>query len=131
MQRTAPEMTANARSLRRNATPAERLLWNALRSHRPRFTRQLVVGDVIIDIACRSVRIAIELDGGHHAMQTKEDRTRTAYFEARGWMVMRFWNNDVLDNAESVAEVILAAVAQASTHPRPLPSREGRRRASS
>ncbi|TPG22563.1 DUF559 domain-containing protein [Sphingomonas koreensis] len=126
MQRTAPELTDNARRLRHDATPAERLLWHALRTYRPRFTRQLVIGDVIVDIACRSVRLAIELDGGHHALQTEKDQARTEYLEARGWTVMRFWNNDVIDNVEGVVQVILASVARASTHPRPLPSREGR-----
>jgi very-short-patch-repair endonuclease len=126
MQRTAPELTANARNLRRDATPAERLLWHALRAYRPRFTRQLVVGDVIVDIACRAARLAIELDGGHHALQVDKDQARTEYLEAGGWTVMRFWNNDVIDNIEGVVQVIFAAVARASTHPRPLPSREGR-----
>ncbi|TPG39183.1 DUF559 domain-containing protein [Sphingomonas koreensis] len=126
MQRTAPELTENARRLRRDATPAERLLWQALRAYRPRFTRQLVIGDVIVDIACRSVRVAIELDGGHHALQLNKDRRRTEYLEARGWTVMRFWNNDVIDNVEGVVRLILAEVARASTHPRALPSREGR-----
>ncbi|TPG41149.1 DUF559 domain-containing protein [Sphingomonas koreensis] len=119
MQRTAPELTANARRLRRDATPAERLLWHALRGHQPRFTRQLVIGDVIVDTACRSARLAIELDGGHHALQTDKDQARTEYLEARGWIVMRFWNNEVMDNVEGVVRVILAAVARASTHPRP------------
>src|SRR5690242_428635 len=59
MQRIAPELTASARRLRRDATQAERLLWTALRTHRLRFTRQLVIGDVIDDIACRAARIAI------------------------------------------------------------------------
>ncbi|MCM8731706.1 endonuclease domain-containing protein [Hephaestia sp. GCM10023244] len=117
MQRTAAELTANARRLRREATSAERCLWQALRHHRPRFTRQLVVGDRIVDIACRSARIAIELDGGHHALQTEQDKARTTYLEARGWTVLRFWNNDVTDNLDGVVQVILAAVARGSTHP--------------
>ncbi|MGN6280132.1 MAG: endonuclease domain-containing protein [Sphingomonas sp.] len=125
MQRIAPELTACARRLRRDATQAERLLWTALRTHRLRFTRQLVIGDVIDDIACRAARIAIELDGGHHALQIGKDQARTAYLEARGWKVIRFWNNEVIDNVEGVAAAILAAVAQGDTHPQPLPSREG------
>jgi very-short-patch-repair endonuclease len=125
MQRTPPELTTNARRLRREATPAERRLWDALRSHRPRFTRQLVVGHHIVDLACRSVRIGIELDAGHHAMQVEADAVRSRYLAARGWRVLRFWNNEVLENVEGVVEVILTAVAQAATHPRPLPSREG------
>ena len=125
MQRTAPEVTAVARRLRSEATPAERRLWHALRGVRPRFTRQLPVGNAVIDIACRSARIAIELDGGHHALHLEADLARTRGLEARGWTVLRFWNNDVTDNLEGVVSVILAAVSRASTHPRPLPSREG------
>ncbi|WP_294194670.1 DUF559 domain-containing protein [uncultured Sphingomonas sp.] len=101
------------------------MLWNALRSHRPRFTRQLVVGHYIIDLACRSVRLGVELDGGHHALQVEADEARSRYLAAQGWRVLRFWNNDVLEHVEGVVEVILAAVAQAATRPRPLSFREG------
>ncbi len=125
MQRTPPELTANARALRREATPAERRLWHLLRDHRPRFTRQLVVGHYILDIACRAAKVGIELDGGQHAEQVEYDAARTHYLDAHGWTILRFWNLDVLDNPEGVATAILTAVAQASTHPRPLPCREG------
>jgi very-short-patch-repair endonuclease len=125
MQRTAPEVTAIARRLRREATPAERRLWHALRTVRPRFTRQLAVGNAVIDIACRSLRIAVELDGGHHALQVEDDLVRTRMLEERGWTVLRFWNGDVMTNTEGVVEAILAAVSRGSTHPRPLPEREG------
>jgi very-short-patch-repair endonuclease len=125
MQRIPPELTQSARSLRHNATPAERRLWQALRTHRPRFTRQLVVGHFILDLACRSARIGIELDGAHHALQIEADEARTAYLNAQGWTILRFWNGEVLDNLDGVVEVVLAAVARGSTHPRPLPFREG------
>jgi very-short-patch-repair endonuclease len=126
MQRTPPEMTRNARTLRANATDAESKLWQMLRQYRPRFTRQLVVSHYIVDIACRSVKLAIELDGGQHAEHIAADAVRTTYLESRGWQVLRFWNSDVLNNIEGVTEVILnAVVARSSTHPQPLPSREG------
>ena len=129
MQRTPPELTANARALRNGGTEAERKLWLHLRDHRPRFTRQLVVGHFIVDLACRALRIAIELDGGHHAEQVEQDAVRTAYLEAAGWHVLRYWNNDVIRNVEGVVEGILAVVvARASTHPQPLPCREGSRK---
>ena len=82
----------------------------------PEFTQQLVVDRYIIDIVCRSARIAIELDGGHHAGQA-QDAVRTAFLEAQGWTVLRFWNNEVRENASGVAEVILTAASRASTHP--------------
>ena len=126
MQRTPPEIKRNARALRNEPTDAERKLWHLLREARPRFTRQHVVSHYIIDIACRSLKIAIELDGGHHGEQIAADDERTAYLEAHGWQVLRFWNNDVLANSDGVVELIQSAMAsRASTHPRPLPFREG------
>ncbi|MEO5494068.1 MAG: DUF559 domain-containing protein [Sphingomonas sp.] len=126
MQRTPPEITRNARALRNEPTEAERKLWLMLRDHRPRFTRQHPVSHYIIDIACRSLKIAIELDGGHHGDQIAADEKRSAYLEANGWQVLRFWNSDVVANSDGVVEVILSAMAsRAPTHPRPLLSREG------
>ena len=130
MQRTPPELRAIARQLRRDPTPAERRLWGSIRDHRPRFTRQLLVSHYVIDIACRQLKIGIELDGGHHGEQIERDEARTAYLAAHGWTILRFWNGDVLDNLDGVYAAILAAVAQAATHPRPLPCREGRNYAS-
>jgi len=125
MQRVHPSLTSNARALRSNMTDAEKRLWQQLRTLRPRFTRQLVVDRYILDFACRSLRIAIELDGGQHAERTDEDAARTVRLERLGWIVLRFWNNDVLENAQGVTEIILATVARDPTHPQPLPSREG------
>lgn len=121
MQRTPPELTANARYLRTNATEAERTIWRLLCKSRPRFTRQLVVSHFIVDLACRSLKLAIEFDGSHHLEQADPDRERTRYLEANGWTVLRFWNADVSANPEGVAEAILDAVAGLATHPQPLP----------
>nr|WP_295560307.1 DUF559 domain-containing protein [uncultured Sphingomonas sp.] len=125
MQRTPPELCAIARQLRSDPTPAERRLWGVLREHRLRFTRQLLVSHDVIDIACRQLKLGIELDGGHHGDQIERDEARTAYLAAHGWTIRRFWNGDVLDDLDGVCAAILAAVAQAATHPRPLPCREG------
>ncbi len=129
MSRVPPAHTARARNLRNNSTPAERGVWAHLRPYRPRFTRQLPVGPYILDFACREARLAIELDGGQHAT-SETDAHRTAWLEAQGWQVLRFWNNDVLANVEGVIHAILSAVeSRTNTHPQPLPSREGRPRA--
>jgi len=127
MPRIAPKMTAYARTLRREATEEERLIWLRLRSYRPRFTRQLPVGPDILDFACRSVKLGIELDGGQHA-ESARDEKRTAFLESLGWRMIRFWNNDVRENPDGVAEAILAMLGDMPnpTHPQPLPSREGR-----
>jgi very-short-patch-repair endonuclease len=125
MQRVHPSLTANARALRSTMTDAEKLLWQQLRQLRPRFTRQLVVDRYILDFACRSLRIALELDGGQHAERSAEDAARTEHLERLGWTVLRFWNNDVLANVEGVIAMILAAVARGSTHPQPPPFQGG------
>jgi very-short-patch-repair endonuclease len=76
MQRIPPELRSAARALRRDTTPAERKLWHALWNHRPRFTRQLIVSHYIIDVACRTLKLAIELDGA--IMGSRSKRTRSA-----------------------------------------------------
>jgi very-short-patch-repair endonuclease len=131
MRRIPPEMTERARQLRRDATPAERKLWKLLSSYRPRFTRQLVVGPYIVDLACREAKLAIELDGSQHLAQQEYDGKRTAYLERMNWRVIRLWNSEVMNNPEGAAEYLLAQAAEClgGTHPQPLPSREGRVRA--
>ena len=130
MSEVPPHLKVRARALRSGATDAERRLWSLLRTYRPRFTRQLVVGGLILDFACRKARLAIEVDGGQHSDDSRDAR-RTAALEAAGWRVIRFWNNEVLQNSDGVMEMILAAVAERvpteEAHPRPLPEiREGR-----
>jgi very-short-patch-repair endonuclease len=71
MYRVDPEMTRRARSLQSGATTAERTLWRLLSRYRPAFTRQLVVGPLIIDLACREAKLAVEIDGGQHAKMTQ------------------------------------------------------------
>jgi adenine-specific DNA-methyltransferase len=61
------------------------------------------------------------LDGGQHLGQQDCDDTRTRYIQATGYRVLRFWNNDVLTNIESVLEVLMKALASPAPHPGPLP----------
>ena len=124
-------MTERARQLRRDSTPAERKLWRLSSRYRPAFTRQLVVGNYIIDLACRDAKLAIELDGSQHLDRRDYDAARTKYLESAGWRVVRLWNSDVLVNPMGAAEFVLdrAAECLGGTHPQPLPSREGRVRA--
>ncbi len=128
MHRVSPEMTERARRLRRDSTPAERKLWRLLSRYRPAFTRQLVVGNYIIDLACREAKLAIELDGSQHLDQQSYDAARTTFLESQGWRVVRLWNGDVLGNPEGAAQHVLTHVAEClgDTHTQPLPSREGR-----
>ena len=121
--------TERARSLRADATPEERKVWALLSRYRPKFTRQLPIGNYIVDFACRQARLAIEIDGGQHASSTR-DQLRDAWLTSQGWTIFRVWNSDVRENPTGVAEAILERAAEClgGTHPQPLPSREGRAR---
>jgi very-short-patch-repair endonuclease len=120
--------TSFARRLRRDQTDAERVLWFRLRDRRLnglKFKRQVPVGKYIVDFCCADARLIVELDGGQHA--TRDETNRTAVVESMGYLVLRFWNNDVLKNTEGVLEEILKTVnhrAQEPPHPDPLPSGE-------
>jgi very-short-patch-repair endonuclease len=129
MKRVDPKMTARARALRREATPEERLMWAKLSRFRPPFTRQLSISDsYVADLACRQARLAIELDGRQHDDSTY-DAARTQHLHELGWHVIRFWNNEVRENADGVAEAILERATELlGFEPIPIPSRAGRER---
>lgn len=105
-------LTPVARRLRAEPTDAESRLWSRLRGGRlgKRFTRQFPVGNFVVDFACRSAKIAIELDGGQHA-DNPDDDGRTRVIEAHGYRVIRFCNNDVLRNTDGVVQIILQELA--------------------
>jgi len=101
-----------ARDLRRTSSDAEIRLWAHLRSRRLagyRFRRQHPIGPFIVDFACTEHRLIGEADGGQHSENAADER-RTKWLVARGWRVVRFWNNDILAHTESVLETILAAL---------------------
>ncbi|HXS41313.1 MAG TPA: DUF559 domain-containing protein [Stellaceae bacterium] len=112
--------TIVARRLRRNATDVERKLWRVLReSALPwRFRRQHSIGRFIADFACLVRKLIIELDGGQHAMHLEQDEARSRELARHGYRVIRFWNNDVVENIEGVMETI----KQALERPPPLPT---------
>ena len=115
--------TERSRHLRNNATPAERKLWSALSSrqlHGVRFNRQVVIRPYICDLVARSVKLVIEIDGGQHGDAVAYDEARTAFLKAKGYRVLRFWNNDVLENIEGVVATIERAL---NDRPSPSPLR--------
>lgn len=67
-----------------------------------KFRRQHPVGSYILDFACIELKLAVELDGGQHAELQTHDHVRTLWLESQGWKVLRFWNNQVLQDIESV-----------------------------
>ena len=112
----------HARPLRRNATDAERLLWDRLRNRQlagHKFRRQATVGPYIVDFLCLDARLVVEADGGQHSEE--KDKARTAFLTTRNLRVIRFWNHDVLANIDAVLEAILIALAQQIPAPNPLP----------
>jgi very-short-patch-repair endonuclease len=91
--------------LRHEPTPAEVKLWRYLRTDRLdgfSFRRQHAIGPFITDFCCIKAKLVIELDGGQHLEQEEYDQQRTAFLESQGYRVLRFWNNDVMNNIEAV-----------------------------
>ena len=98
-------VSENARQLRKNPTEAEKRLWYQLRDKQladHRFRRQTPIGPYIVDFFCPEAKLIIELDGGQHAENVDHDQKRTDWLEARGYRVIRFWNNEVFENMEGV-----------------------------
>ena len=96
-----------ARKLRRNSTDAELKLWKAIRNSQiknSRFRRQHIIGPFIVDFICPEKRLIIELDGGQHNEQVLQDQERTLFLEKQGFRVLRFWNNQIFNEFESVLE---------------------------
>ena len=105
--------TDRPRELRKNQTDAERTLWKHLRDRRLegyKFRRQRPLGGYIVDLICLEQKLIVEVDGGQHSGQHKYDLERDEWLESQGHRVLRFWNNQVLDEVEAVKAAILAAL---------------------
>jgi very-short-patch-repair endonuclease len=106
-------MLRYARTLRKDPTHAERVLWQRLRRRQLagfKFRRQHSVGPYICDFACLEASIVVELDGSQHAEQSDYDMRRDTFLRSRGFRVLRFWNNDVLVRTEVILETIYEAL---------------------
>lgn len=115
-RRIHPITAARARLLRSNMTDVERRLWGVMRGKQLggcRFRRQHAIGAYIVDFACVERMLVIELDGGQHQEQKAYDDIRSRYLNQQGWQVVRFWNNEVLENMDGVIEVILKMLKHA------------------
>ena len=108
----APEQVARSRALRREMTPAERALRAGLRRSFPdaHFRYQVPIETYYADIACHRARLIVEVDGSQHQEAVAYDAERTAFLESRGYRVLRFWNNQVLQELDSVLTAIAAAL---------------------
>ena len=108
-KRTTPKVFANAKELRRDLTPAEIKLKTRLRAHRMagvHFRLQHAIGSYIVDFCAPRRKLIIELDGSQHLDLEAYDAEKTTFLESKGYKVLRFWNNDVLNNIDSVLNVI-------------------------
>ena len=106
---TTPEIEAAARQLRQNMTPAEQRLWDALRNKQLdglKFRTQHPVGPFILDFWCPARKLVVEVDGGIHDYQADADEARTHQLEAFGYNVLRFRNQEVMDDLPAVLERI-------------------------
>jgi very-short-patch-repair endonuclease len=115
--KVSDRLRTNARTLRKNSTDAERLLWAALRDHRlngASFRRQVPIKNFVADFVCHAAKIVIELDGGQHFSDQAEqaDAARSAVIESQGFKVLRFSNLEVMENRSGVLETIATAVAE-------------------
>ncbi|MBI3711659.1 MAG: endonuclease domain-containing protein [Burkholderiales bacterium] len=103
------DLKAYAREMRKTMPDAEQLLWTCLRNRRiagAKFRRQHPIGRYIIDFYCHEQLLAIELDGSQHSEQQDYDQRRDAYLIQLGIRVLRFWNNQMLQETEAVLETI-------------------------
>ena len=113
---------ALSRELRIQDTPAERVLWSTLRRKQldgVKFRRQQPIGTYVVDFVSFGKKLIIEIDGGQHSEEwiLSQDETRTAWLNSQGFRVMRFWNNEVLENLEGVLLRIRAVVDTQSPSP--------------
>ena len=97
-----------ARQLRRQMTAVEKLLWGRLRSNRmgAHFRRQVPFGPYIVDFLCAKAKLVVELDGGQHNEDAQKvyDQERGDWLRTRGVTVLRFWNNEVIQNLRGVLD---------------------------
>ncbi len=103
-----------AKVLRRMQTEAEKLLWYALQGRRLngyKFRRQAPIGPYVADFLCMTARLIVEVDGGQHAIRRAYDEQRDRYLRNEGYEVVRYWNNEVLENLEGVLTTLTLALS--------------------
>jgi len=106
------DMTPIARKLRRELTPTEKILWPKLRARRFagfRFRRQQPIDRFVVDYFCSRAKLIVELDGETHLGREEADKVRQAFLEGLGYVVIRFWNNQIFDECDAVLEAIYQA----------------------
>lgn len=101
------------RELRQNMTDAEKKLWYFLRGKRLngyKFRRQHLIHPFVVDFICLSKKLIVEIDGGQHAEQLNYDEKRSAFLKLHGYKMLRFWNDEVFKQTQTVLNEILNAL---------------------
>ena len=114
---TTPKVFGHAKQLHRNMTPAEVKLWARLRAYRLEgihFRNQHAIGNYVVDFCAPRKKLIIELDGSQHMEQDGYDTERTEYLVSKDYTVLRFWNNDVMKDIDSVIRAIIQAMESES-----------------
>ena len=113
MRNNTVELQIAAREMRKDPTPAERKLWEALRGNRlgVRFRRQHPVGRFILDFWCAEAKLAVEVDGEIHDEQQANDAERSAVLELYRYDVIRFRNDEVINDLPAVIQRIRTALS--------------------
>jgi very-short-patch-repair endonuclease len=122
-------LRARAREFRNNPTDAERSLWSHLRFWQLdgyKFRRQQPLGPYIVDFVCLEKRSVVEVDGGQHSQAV--DAERDNWLRDQGFVLLRFWNNEVLKNIDGVREVILRNLLNTYLNPSPQGGRKNSRK---
>lgn len=117
-----------ARELRSRETPAETVLWDALRNRGLvglKFRRQHPIGPLVADFCCQDLRLVVEVDGGIHKTQREHDTEREALLGAAGYRVVRVRNEEVMDALPAVLDRIRTVAAECLPVP---PAERGRTR---
>ena len=112
--RGAMSLLDNAKTLRSNQADIEQKLWYHLRAHRfmqKKFKRQKPIGRYVVDFVCLEDKLIIELDGGQHADNVEYDQQRDLWLRSEGYTVLRFWNNELMNEMEGVLERIRLALS--------------------
>ncbi len=113
-QHVTKEKLQRTRELRRDMTPAEKILWEKLRANKlgVHFRRQQVIAGFIVDFYCHKVALVIEVDGDIHDLQKEDDAKREKALNEMGLRIIRFQNDEVLKNLSAVVEEIREMVSK-------------------
>jgi very-short-patch-repair endonuclease len=123
-------LASRAQKLRRAETPAEKSLWAMLRNRQlcgAKFRRQVAISGYIVDFICYDAKLILELDGAPHRVTQQQDLQRTQSLRALDFEVLRFWNNDVLQDPVKVTNIIQSRLRERMNPLTPTPLPQGER----